>query len=169
MDQEQNKALLQRALVGRMGTVGSDDMPYITPLNYVYEPQTRRIYFHRSPKTGHLLTNLHHNNKVCFEVDEPHSVVATGDYACNTTQVYQSVICFGRTSAVEDTEEKERVLRLLMRKYVDEPTPERVYNPELLQLDNTMVLAMDIEIMTGKHREPPPPRGRKGRRTGQLA
>jgi hypothetical protein len=88
-------------------------------------------------------------------VDEPGSVIATGDYACNTTQIYQSVICFGRAAAVEDTAEKERIIRLLMQKYVDEPTPERMYNPELLKLDRTMVVAMDIEIMTGKHREPP--------------
>ena len=161
MGQGESEALLQQSLVGRIGTVGSDSMPYVTPLNYVYDPKARRIYFHHSPKAGHLLTNLRHNNKVCFEADKPGPVVASGNYACNTTQVYQSVICFGRTSAIEDAEEKERVLRLLMRKYVDEPTPDRMYNPQLLLLDETLVLAMDIEIMTGKHRESETPKGRR--------
>ena len=163
MGQEESEALLQRCLVGRMGTVGSDGMPYVTPLNYVYEPRAQRIYFHHSPKRGHLLTNLRHSNKVCFEVDEPGPVVATGDYACNTTQAYRSVICFGRMSAVENTEEKKRVVELLVRKYIDELMPDRMYDPELVQLDRIMVLAMDIEVMTGKHRELPMPRRRRER------
>ena len=55
---------------------------------------------------------------------------------------------------------------MLMRKYVDELTPDRAHNPELVQLDRTMVLAMDIEIMTVKHREPPTPRRRRRRGVG---
>ena len=163
MGQEESKALLQQCLVGRLGTVGSDGMPYITPVNYVYEPQTRRIYIHHSSKRGHLLTNLEYSNKVCFEVDEPGPIMATGDYACNTTQVYRSVICFGRMLTIEDAEEKKRILGLLVQKYVDQLMPDRVYKPELVELDRTMVLAMDIEVMTGKHRDPPTPRRRGGR------
>jgi len=158
MGKEESETLLQRCLVGRMATVGSDGKPYITPVNYVYEPRARRIYFHHSPKRGHLLTNLRHSNKVCFEVDEPGPVVATGDYACNTTQAYRSVICFGPMSAVENAEEKKRIIGLLVRKYIDELMPDRLYGPEIVQLDRIMVLAMEIEVMTGKQRKLPAPR-----------
>ena len=156
MGMEGSEALLQRCLVGRVGTVGSDGMPYVIPMNYVYESQTRRIYFHHSPSgEGHFLTNLRDNDQVCFEVDEPGPLVATGDHACNTAQVYRSVICFGRMSTIEDVSEKKRVLDLLVQKYIDRHMPGRMYSPELVQLDQTLVLAMDIQMMTGKHRQSP--------------
>ncbi len=156
MSQEESQALLLRCLVGRVGTVGDDGMPYVTPVNYVYDPRARRIYLHHSPnKEGHLLANLRHSNKVCVEVDERGPVAATGDYACDTTQVYQSVICFGCMSAIDDPAEKRRVMGLLVRKYIDGLMPGRTYNPEMVELGRTMVLALEIEVMTGKQRKPP--------------
>jgi len=155
LNTEEIEALLKRCLVGRVATTGSDDMPYITPLNYVYEPQTSRIYLHHSSEPGHLLDNLRHNNRVCFEADEPGVLFATGEFACNTGQVYQSVICFGRMSLLETVEEKKHVLWLFTEKYIDGLMPDRKYKSALQQVEGTAVLAIDIEIMTGKYCKAP--------------
>ncbi len=152
MSQEDTEALLQQCMIGRLATVGADNVPYITPFNYYYEPHSKRIYVHHSNKPGHLLDNLRHSDNVCFEVEETGPISFTGQRACSASQIYQSVICFGKISAIEAEEEKESVVRLLMKKYIDEPMPERTYSPELVTLDRIVVLAIDVEIMTGKRR-----------------
>lgn len=150
LDAEAIGAMLKKCLFGRVATVGSDGMPYITPLNYVYEPETSRIYFHHSSEPGHLLENLSHGDRVCFSVDEPGDFFASGEYACNTGQAYRSVVCFGRMSHIEDVNEKKRVLGLVAQKYIDELTPDRKYKHGWQELAITAILSMKIEEMTGK-------------------
>jgi nitroimidazol reductase NimA-like FMN-containing flavoprotein (pyridoxamine 5'-phosphate oxidase superfamily) len=150
LGKEEMEGVLNSCLVGRVATVGSDGMPYITPLNFVYDAGTQRICFHHSTEPGHLLENLAHSDRVCFEVDEPGAVFASGDYACNTGQAYRSVVCFGKMVFIEDVREKKDILALLAKKYIDDLTPDRTYKHGWEQLAVTAVLAMDIEMMTGK-------------------
>ena len=77
MSEEDSVALLQRALVGRIGTVDADGTPYVVPLNFVYEHTARRIHLHFARQPGHLASNLKFSSKVCFEVDKPPSRRAT--------------------------------------------------------------------------------------------
>lgn len=151
------EALLKKGLFGCLATVGSDGMPYITPLNHVYEPESASIYFHHSSEPGHLLENLNHSPRGCFAVNEPGRVFATGEYACNTGQSYQSVICFGRVSQIADANEKKRVLGLFAKKYIDQLTPDRKYRRGWQEIGSTAILAMKIEEMTGKHCKAPQP------------
>ncbi len=170
LNQEETEQVMEHGLVGRVGTVGADGTPYVTPLNYVYETAKRRIYLHLSSRPGHLLTNLSHSPRACFEVDEPGELVATGEYGCNTSQIYRSAICFGTMALVEDGREKERISRLFVQKYVDRLMPGRTYNPELARIDEIAILTLDVESLTGKAYEPPPgsqgdARGTRRRRT----
>ena len=155
MSDEDGEALLHRALVGRIGTVDADGRPYIVPLNYVFEGQPRRIHLHLAKQPGHLASNLEFSPRVCFEVDEPGPLIATGETACETSQAYESVVCFGRAHVVTDERERTRLATLLVRKYVDERMPGRSYKPALALLSIVDFVTMEIEVMTGKRRPQP--------------
>jgi len=150
MSEQDSVALLQRALVGRVGTVDADGTPYVVPLNFVYEDQGRHIHLHRGRQPGHLASNLGFSPKVCFEVDEPGPLVATGDAGCDTDQAYESVVCFGRAAVVSDEREKERIAGLFLRKYVDEHMPGRSYDPELVLLGAVEFVTVEVGTVTGK-------------------
>lgn len=153
MGQPQAEELLARALVGRIATVGPEGMPYVVPMHFVYEASTRHIYFHCAT-SGHLLSNLAHSDLACFEVDEPGEFIATAPLACGTSQVYTSAICFGKARVVTEEGEKVHGLRLFVKKYVDGLTPERQYAPEMETIDDTTVIALRVDRITGKQRKP---------------
>ena len=155
MSEQDSVALLERALVGRIGSVDADGTPYVVPLNFVYEDQGRRIHVHRARQPGHLASNLGSSSKVCFEVDEPGPLVATGDAGCDTGQVYESVVCFGRARTESDERERERIARLFLRKYIDENMPGRSYEPQLVWLGAVDFVTIDIGALTGKRCPPP--------------
>jgi len=150
MSDEDSVALLERALVGRIGTVDAEGTPYVVPLNFVYEHRGRRIHLHRAKQPGHLASNLEASSKVCFEVDEPGPLVATGDAGCDTDQVYESVVCFGRAEVISDERERERIARLFLRKYIDDHMPGRAYERGLVLLAAVDFVTVEIEVVTGK-------------------
>jgi nitroimidazol reductase NimA-like FMN-containing flavoprotein (pyridoxamine 5'-phosphate oxidase superfamily) len=154
MSEEDTVVLLQRALVGRIGTVDADGMPYVVPLNFVYEHATRRIHLHFSKQPGHLASNLKLSSKVCFEVDEPGPLIATGETGCETSHVYESVICFGRAQVVSDEDERAKIARLFLRKYVDQHMPGRSYKPELAPLSIVDFATVEVSAMSGTRRPP---------------
>jgi len=147
----ESEELLARALVGRLGTVGVDGMPYVVPMNFVYDPRERTVFFHCA-RSGHRLENLASNPLACFEVDEPGALVASGPFPCDTGQVFKSVICFGRADLVTEPAERERVLRLFTVKYVDRLTPDRRYEPDMPSANSVAIIALHVERMTGKQR-----------------
>jgi len=151
MDPAECEEMLSRALVGRVGTVGSGGMPYILPMNFFYDASSRTVILHHTT-TGHLLDNLAQSASACFEVDELGAVVASGTRACDTGQLYRSVVCFGWARVAEDEVEKRDALHALVRKYIDELTPDREYNPELVGVEKITVIALKVEVMTGKKR-----------------
>lgn len=155
MSEGDSEALLQRALVGRIGTVDAEGRPYVVPLNYVFEGQPRRIHLHLAKQPGHLASNLEFSPRICFEVDEPGPLIATGETACETSHACESVICFGRAHTVTDERERTRVARLLVRKYVDGQMPGRSYKPQLALLSIAAFVTLDIDVMTGKRRPHP--------------
>ena len=152
MPDEGSEALLHRALVGRIATVDPEGTPYVVPLNFVFEGRPRRIHLHMAKQPGHLASNLKFSPKVCFEVDDPGPLIATGDTACETSHAYESVVCFGRAHAVRDEHQRTRIARLFVRKYVDEHMPGRSYEPGLPLLSTVDFVTVEIEIMTGKRR-----------------
>lgn len=149
--------LLRQCLVGRICTINKDGVPYVTPVNYVYDSDSDRIYIHHSSKGGNLLTNLKYNSWVCFEVDQPGVIVNVGSgmNICNADQIYRSVICYGRM-LITNNEEKIRGLRLLGSKYSGKPVQEQTDKLEPAKLDKLVVLAITIETITGKCHEPQP-------------
>ena len=152
---EENRILLQQCLVGRIGTVSYDGVPYITPVNYAYDSETECLYVHHSSEGGHLLTNLQNNNQACFEVDQPGEIVKTTSetQACGCDQIYQSVICLGQITIAND-EEKIIGLRLLANKYLGKPILNPIGEFKPTTLERLVILVISISTMTGKCREP---------------
>jgi uncharacterized protein len=152
---EESEALLRQCLVGRIGTISNDGIPYVTPVNYVYETERRRIYIHHSSKGGKLLDNLKYGDRVCFEIDNPEEVVntQTGKHICDIDQSYCSVICLGRMS-IAGNDEKLRGLKLLGSKYAAGLSAKQTVEFEQPKLDRLVVLVIDIETISGKCRQP---------------
>lgn len=151
ISQVETHGCLDRAMVGRIGTVGPDGEPYVVPMNFVFDQTSNRVYLHCAT-TGHLLDNLAVNSRACFEVDEVGELLATGPSGCDTSQAYQSVICFGHSRIVNSGPEKEAALRSFVEKYVDRMMPGRSYDPAMKAPYATAVIAIDVEKMTGKRR-----------------
>lgn len=108
-------AILKKARVGRLATLGADGYPYIVPVNYVYWREA--IYFHCA-RQGEKLDNLCRHDKVCFEVDLPLAYLDTGYDKnmppCEVGQFYQCVVIRGRAEIIEDSTEKVAALNALM-------------------------------------------------------
>jgi nitroimidazol reductase NimA-like FMN-containing flavoprotein (pyridoxamine 5'-phosphate oxidase superfamily) len=150
MSRKDTVALLQRALVGRLGTVGSEGLPYVVPLDFVFEDEPPRIHLHIARQQGHLSSNLGFSSRVCFEVDEPGPLVATGETACETDHAYESAVCFGEAHFVSGKRERGRIARLFVRRFVDQGMPGRSYKRGLASLKSVDLVTVHVEVMTGK-------------------
>jgi nitroimidazol reductase NimA-like FMN-containing flavoprotein (pyridoxamine 5'-phosphate oxidase superfamily) len=147
MDEARVREVLASAYSGRLATVGADGWPYVVPLLYVYMGE--QIYTHNAAARGHLRSNLEHDPRACFEIDEPGEVFGYGRFECDTSLSYASVIAFGKVRIVTDRDEKARFCSALMTKYAAHVPgrPKDVFP----RIDHIAVYAMAIERATGKH------------------
>ena len=88
--------------------------PYIVPLNYVYEPSQRVIYFHGA-KEGKKREILRRNPRVWGS-----AVIDHGFTEGQCENLYASVVFSGEASFVEDQEAKLMVLRMQIDKQSEE-------------------------------------------------
>ncbi len=136
--------LLSNTLVGRLGTC-SDNIPYITPVNYIYD--NNKIYFH-SAHEGRKIENIKSNQQVCFEIDKIISIIPGMRMPCGSTAEYKSVIIFGNIRVVVDVDEKTVALNKLIEKYA--PEAPRLPHPSEAA-ERTNVLVIDVKEITAKH------------------
>ncbi len=140
---QEMELLLERMPVGRMA-VTTEDGPYIVPVNYLFFEGS--IYFH-SGLAGRKLDALRSDSRVCFMVDEigPQVVWEEG---CGISQIYKSVVCFGKAEFVQEQVEKRRILERMVQKYVPSSYPSVLIKDQ--NLKKTAVVKIIIESMTGK-------------------
>lgn len=114
---EAAEALLVSARRGVLAVNGDGGYPYAVPINYYYDGETRKIYFHGS-RAGHKADALKKNEKVCFSV--------TGEEMIRDeawAPYLQSVVVFGLCHPVTEPEKAGVVLRkFAMKYYPDEQT-----------------------------------------------
>ena len=132
--------LLERMPAGRLA-VTTEEGPYVVPVNYLFLEGA--IYIH-SGQTGRKMEALQADPRVCFLVDEVGPQVVW-DQGCGISQIYASVICFGKAEFVEDPVEKRRILEAMVRKFVPEDHPLKDQN-----IAKTAVIKIVIESMSGK-------------------
>ena len=111
IDMDAAKKLLQDSRRGVLAVNGDDGYPYAIPVNYFYDRNTEKIYFHGA-RAGHKADALRASDKVCFTV-----------YGNETIReevwapFVQSTVVFGRCHLLESSAETTEILKKIARKY----------------------------------------------------
>ncbi len=135
--------LLECMPVGRLA-VTTGEGPYIVAVNYVFIEGS--IYFH-SGLAGRKIEGLRADPRVCFMVDEIGPQVLW-EQGCGISQIYKSVVCFGKTEFVERQAEKRAILEKMVQKYVPSRYPISPMKDE--NIKKTAVVRIVIDSMSGK-------------------
>ncbi len=135
--------LLERMPVGRLAVM-TEDGPYIVALNYLFLEGS--IYFH-SAQAGRKIEALRADSRVCFLVDDVGPQVLW-EQGCGISQIYKSVICFGKAEFVEGPPEKRRILERMAGNFVPANYPLAPMKEE--NIKKTAVVRIVIESMSGK-------------------
>lgn len=127
---------------GVLAVNGDDGYPYAIPINYLYDDEAQRIYFHGA-KIGHKVDALRASDKVCFTV-YGNETIKTDAWA----PFMQSVVVFGRCHLMEaGPEASERLKQLAMKYYPSE----QLVDEEIAQSGKAVqVFEIKIEHMSGK-------------------
>ncbi len=134
------KEILKQEVRGVLAVIGDDGYPYALPINYYFEEESNRIYFH-SGKVGHKLDAIAKSDKVSFCVYDK-GYHKDGHWSLNI----RSVIIFGRMQIVDDWSD-ELMVNFCKRFTGD---MEYIYSEIEKFKSNTAVLCLEIEHLTGK-------------------
>lgn len=111
------KDLLRNCRRGVLAVCGDDGYPYAIPINYFYDEENGKIYFHGS-RVGHKVDSLKKCGKVCFTVVGGETVKDE-----KWAPYVKSAVVFGRCRMIEDRDETLSALkRFAMKYYPDEQT-----------------------------------------------
>lgn len=139
---EAAKELLVKARRGVLAVNGDDDYPYAIPVNYYYDAENNKIYFHGA-RVGHKADSLKKSDKVCFTVygNETIKDLSWAPYL-------QSVVVFGRCHVIEDLTKSGEMLRQFAMKYY--PDADTVEAEILASGKAVQMFEIDIEHLSGK-------------------
>lgn len=146
LSEEQIHRLLERSQTGSLATLGLDGTPYIIPIHFIYYQNA--IFAHGLPK-GKKIDNISNDARVGFCVYEMDKLLLDPNgKPCDTNTKYESVIISGTAKLVDNIEEKNSVLKEIIKKY----TPHLV-NRELPNnmVKGTAVIRIDLSTITGKY------------------
>lgn len=127
---------------GILSVYGEDGYPYGLPMNFYYDKEVEKLYFHSGMK-GHKIDALMRDNRVSFCVYDK-GFRKEGDWALNI----KSVIIFGNIKFVEDESRRENIMRKFGLKF--DPDPRNVEDTIKRMLGVTKVMELSIDHMTGK-------------------
>ena len=143
IDRNATEALLQSNRRGILAMNGDNGYPYAIPINYFYDIETQKIYFHGA-KAGHKVDALKASDKVCFTVYGDERIDESEPWA----PYVQSAVVFGRCCLLEvGPESIARLKEFAMKYYPDEALADdqiaRNGRP-------TQMFEITIEHMSGK-------------------
>ena len=134
--------ILECSRRGVLAVNGDDGYPYAIPINYIYDKEANKIYFHGS-RVGHKVDALKACDKVCFTV-YGNEIIKEESWA----PFVQSTVVFGRCHLVEAGERTERLLKQLAMKYYPN---EQMVDEEILRAGKAVQLfEIEIEHLSGK-------------------
>lgn len=147
MSREEVDDLLARAGLAHFGTVGAGGQPYVVPNLFVYAEG--KIYLHTTAASGHFKQNVAHDQRISFEIAEMGQIFPYGEFECDTTVSYVSVVGFGKVTIEADKDAKSRFFDRFMAKYADPKWQQRPkgFYP---RLDEVTVYVIEVERLTGK-------------------
>lgn len=139
---EAAEQLLREARRGILAVNGREGYPYAIPINYYYDREAQKIYFHGA-RAGHKVEAIRACDKVCF-------TVYGGEFYKNGhwAPYVQSVLVYGRCRLVEDIAVTEARVRELAMKYY--PSAEEVEAEIAKDLRAVQLYEITVEHMTGK-------------------
>lgn len=136
------KELLNKERRGVFSVNGDDGYPYAIPVNYYYDVDDNKIYFHGS-RVGHKIDSLKKSDKVCFTVygNETVKDEALAPYM-------QSVVIFGRCHLIADPSlVQEKLIKLAAKYYPDRDEIDREVDKSGKAVQ---MYEIEIEHITGK-------------------
>ena len=142
ISEEAAKELLLNEKRGVLAVNGDDGYPFALPVNYFYDRENNKIYFHGA-KAGHKVDSLKKSDKVCFTV-YGNSQYKEGEWAPYT----QSTIVFGRCHLVDDAALTEEKVRTLAEKYY--PDKSEIDGAMARSIRAVQLYEITIEHLTGK-------------------
>jgi nitroimidazol reductase NimA-like FMN-containing flavoprotein (pyridoxamine 5'-phosphate oxidase superfamily) len=150
MSRQDIDCFLQRTAVAHFATVSANGDPYVVPNLFVYADG--KIFSHTS-LAGHFRSNIEARPRVCFEAAEMGTVFPYGEFECDSSVSYTSVVGFGSTRIEADRAARMQFFDRLMAKYSDPKLdrPKSFYP----RLDHITLYALAIEQITGKHQPLP--------------
>lgn len=134
--------LLKKEPRGVLSVHGDDGYPYGLPMDFYFEENRNRIYFHCAV-TGHKMDAISRDDKVSFCVYD-NGFRKDGDWALTI----KSVIIFGKLHILDDTSLRRQKLREIGLKYY--PTEEAVDDIITRAGNNVQILELIIEHISGK-------------------
>ena len=136
ISEEACRSLLQSARRGVLAVNGDDGYPYAIPVNFLYDADQQKIYFHGA-RAGHKVDALKACDKVCFTVFG-NETIKDEDWA----PYLQSVVVFGRCRLLDAGEESLELVKRLAMKYY----PEERFADEEIAASGTAVQMFEITI-----------------------
>lgn len=134
--------LLKKEPRGVLSVHGDDGYPYGLPMDFYFDENRNRIYFHCAV-TGHKMDAISRDDKVSFCVYD-NGFRKDGDWALTI----KSVIIFGKLHILDDTSLRRQKLREIGLKYY--PTEEAVDDIITRAGNNVQILELIIEHISGK-------------------
>jgi len=150
LSHEATLAVIDSADYGVLSLAWPDGRPYCVPINHGRVDDV--IYMHCGT-AGQKLDIMRQNPRAVLCVTHAGPVV-TGGTPCDASISFRSAMVFGILRELEDEREKMAGLTALCRQLgVDVPEPDAPdYEAYLTRAGATIVLAMDVEYMSGKAR-----------------
>ena len=134
------KEILKQEVRGVLAVNGDGGYPYALPINFYFDEESNKIYFH-SGKTGHKLDAIASSDKASFCVYDK-GYHNNGHWSLNI----RSVVLFGRVHIVEDW--TDELMVNFCKRFTDDT--DYIYDEIEKFKSNTVVLCLEIEHMTGK-------------------
>lgn len=142
LDTNAAEALLLQSRRGVLAVNGDDGYPYAIPINYVYDRDAQKIYFHGA-RAGHKVDALRACDKVCFAVYGNETVKEE-----SWAPFMQSTVVFGRCRLVKD---EARALMLLKKFAMKYYPSEQLADEEIARAGKAaQVFEIEIEHLRGK-------------------
>ncbi|EHO84348.1 hypothetical protein HMPREF0380_01195 [Eubacterium infirmum F0142] len=142
ISEESAKELLKGTRRGVLAVIGDMEYPYAVPVNYLYDEENNKIYFHGA-RSGHKYDSIKTNNKVCFTVFG-NETVKDEEWA----PYLQSVVVFGRCHLLDYDEASIELLKNFARKYY--PNEELITDEIMSSGRAVQMFEIDIEHFSGK-------------------
>lgn len=140
---EEARELLATCKRGVFAVNGDDGYPYAIPVNYFFDAEHDKIYFHGA-KAGHKVDALKRDDKVCFTV-YGNEWYKDGDWA----PYVMSTVVFGRCRLANGTPAfiEDKVRQLALKYY---PSAEEVEEEIAKDIKGVQLYEITIEHLCGK-------------------